>query len=289
MNGLGNNVKAVVLMSLLAGILIGLGNRIGGVEGIAVATIASLLINGFFYRYSDTISLWLYDAQPLDKKQYPNIYTMVEALSSAAAIPMPRLWLIETRAANAFATGRNPHNSSIALTTGILSILEPHELRGVIAHEISHIVNRDTLVCTIAAIMATAIGYFSNLAYYASMRQRNGVIRGLGLMIFALFLPLITTIIRMGLSRSREYFADETGAHLCEDPLALASALNKIEAHKETACFSREQRGTQMTAGLFIIQPFRGESFIQLLSTHPPVKKRIAALYHIHANRSTNS
>lgn len=285
MNILGNGIKTMLLMSLLAGILMGLGNLAGGLQGITVALLCALIINGLFYFYSDKMVLKMYSAQRLDTQEHAPLYAMVEELSIAAKIPMPRLWIIDTPAANAFATGRNPQNSSIAVTRGILSMLEPHELRGVLAHEISHIANRDILVCTIAAIMATAIGYISNILYYASMRQRNSAIRALGLVVFSLFLPIIATIIRMGLSRSREYLADETGAQLCQDPLALASALNKIHTYKETASFSRDQRGAQTTAGLFIIQPFLGESMLELLSTHPSVKKRIAALYHIHATQ----
>lgn len=280
-----NNLKTLALMALLAGMLMFLGSLIGGTDGLLGAFIIALILNGIMYFYSDKIVLNMYNAEELNRTEHGDIYATVAQLSAQMGIPMPKLWLIKTPVANAFATGRNPKHASIAITTGILNLLDPHELRGVLAHELSHVVNRDILVSTIAAVFATTIGYIANFLQYAFIwAPRDSKNRGsaLGGLIIAMLMPFIALLVRLGISRSREYLADETGAHACHDPLALASALKKLSLNTERASFSADNEAKASTAGLFIVNPFSAESFVELLSTHPPLKKRIEALEKIH-------
>jgi heat shock protein HtpX len=200
-------------------------------------------------------------------------------------LPMPKLWIVHTPVANAFATGRNPRNSSIAVTSGILAILEPDELRGVLAHEMSHIQNRDILVGTLAATMATAIGYLANMAQHSLMWGNDSRRKGsniFGLLFAAVLMPLAATILQLSVSRSREYLADETGAHACRDPLALASALKKLHNNVRHAHFDKEDSVQASTASLFIVHPFLAKGMLNLFSTHPPLEKRIERLQTLH-------
>lgn len=272
-------------MATLAGIMMFIGQLVGGTSGLTIAFIIATLMNGIMYFFSDRMVLKLYGATPLDAHQYPDVKETVQELCTTMHLPLPKLWIIKSPVANAFATGRNPHHSSVAFTTGILELLEPHELRGVIAHELSHIVNRDILVTTIAATFATTIGYMANMLqhmlFFSSHRERgNG--RTAGIIVAVVFMPIITALVRLGISRSREYLADEQGAHACHDPLALASALQKLHASSQEASFSQNNPMHQATAGLFIMHPFSSAHITELLSTHPPLKKRIGALHDIH-------
>jgi heat shock protein HtpX len=201
---------------------------------------------------------------------------------------MPKLWIVHTPVANAFATGRNPHNSSIAVTSGILAILEPHELRGVLAHEMSHIQNRDVLIATLAATLATALGYMARMAQYKlvwgndSRRNKGSTI--LGFIVTAILMPLAATILQLSISRSREYLADETGAEVSRDPLALASALEKLHSNVRHAHFDKDDSVHASTASLCIVHPFLAKGMLELFSTHPPLEKRIQRLQKIHAH-----
>jgi heat shock protein HtpX len=277
-----NSFKTLILMTTLAGMLMLLGTLIGGSTGLTTAFIIALVINGIMFFFSDRIVLALYKAQPLNNQRYPDIEPMVRSLATMD-LPMPRLWIIETPVANAFATGRNPRNGSVAFTTGILSILGPHELRGVIAHELSHIYHRDILITTIAATLAMTIGYLCNmLRHVFFFRSNDRASRTTGLLITTIFMPLIATLVRLGISRSREYLADEQGARACQDPLALASALEKLHSHTHEASFSTEDTTKTATAGLFIVNPFSVEAMTEIFSTHPPLKKRVIALQRMH-------
>lgn len=280
-----NSIKTALLMATLAGIMMFIGSLFGGSMGITYAFIMAIVMNGAMYFWSDSIVLKLYGAEQLDPLRYPDVVATVRELCLVMKLPVPRLWIISTPAANAFATGRNPSHSSVAFTTGILSLLEPHELRGVIAHELSHILNRDILVSTIAATFATAIGYMANMLQHhliwGSHRERNSN-RTIGIFITAMCMPLIATVMRLSISRSREYLADEQGAHACHDPLALASALQKLHSSSKEASFAQDNAMHQATAGLFIVHPFCSTSIMELFSTHPPLKKRICALHDIH-------
>ena len=272
-----NGIKTALLMGALSGILLMLGNLIGGHEGMIAAFIMALLINGIAYFFSDKIVLSLYKAKPLSSEKYKELYTITGQLATSMHIPSPKLYLIDNKMANAFATGRNPSNACVALTTGILELLNKEELRAVLAHELSHIKNRDILISTIAATLATAIGYMARFAPYSSnrnKRQNNFLVT----LIIALFIPLAAMLIQLAISRSREYLADETGAHTCRDPLALASALEKLHNHIPYASMDSNDIHKASTAPLFIMHPFAGNSWTSLFATHPSIGSRIARL-----------
>lgn len=284
-----NQLKTFVILAALSGLLMFIGNLIGGTSGVTIAFVMALLFNGIAYFFSDKIVLSMYGAQPLNAEQYPHIVGMVQELSETMQLPMPKLWIVNTPVANAFATGRNPHHSSIAVTTGILEILEPHELRGVLAHEMSHIYNRDILVGTIAATLATAISYLAsmmqNMIFWSSVSgnsKNKESANPIGLLIMAILMPLAATILQLSVSRSREYLADETGAHACKDPLALASALRKLHSNVRHAHFEKNDTAHASTASLFIVYPFlSSKGLMELFATHPPLEKRIEKLEKI--------
>lgn len=283
-----NKIKTLILLIVLSSFLMGLGALIGGMQGVQFALIFSLVINGIAYFFSDKIVLSLYRARPLDEIQYAWVYKIVKELTEKMNIPMPKLWLISTPMANAFATGRNPSNASVALTTSIMELLDKDELRGVLAHELAHVKNRDILVTTIAATIATAIGYLAHMLRYAAFwgsmngnRRRNGD-NALVVFLVAILMPIAATLIQLAISRSREYLADETGAHCCNDPLALASALEKLHNHIPYAHLNNQDTQRASTAPLFIVHPFTTNGFINLFSTHPPMDKRIARLRSIY-------
>ena len=268
-----------------------LGNLIGGQSGLQFSFVLALIMNGTAYFFSDTIVLRLYNAQPLDCYTYADICAMVEELAKEMRIPTPKLWLVKTPMANAFATGRSPKKGSIAFTTGILSLLDKRELRGVIAHELSHIKNRDTLITTIAATLATAIGYLANMLYYAQIFRSSGSQRRDGAnpmiaFIVALIMPIAATLIQLALSRSREYQADYTGACSSHDPIALARALEKLHNHIPQAHMDPNDTTRASTASLFIVNPFSQKKWLTtLFSTHPPVTERIARLQKLHEEK----
>ncbi|MFA6263419.1 MAG: zinc metalloprotease HtpX [Candidatus Babeliales bacterium] len=279
-----NQIKTALLLGTLSGLFFLLGYWLGGNNGLVIAFIISILMNFGAYFFADKIVLRMYDAHPLDRTRYANIYEMVEELCYQARLPMPKLWYIPTNMANAFATGRNPQHASVAVTQGILDILDEHELRGVLAHELSHVRNRDILISTIAATIATAIGYIAHMMQWAVMfggmrSDRDGErSSGLGALLVAIFMPIIATLLQLAVSRSREYLADETGAKMCHDPLALASALEKLHANAAVRHVQPESTAQVSTASLFIVNPFTLEGLMTLLSTHPPVRKRIERL-----------
>lgn len=279
-----NKLKTFVLLAGLSGLLLFIGNIIAGPTGIQFALIIAFIMNGIAYFFSDRIVLRMYKAQKLDQKQYEFIYKMIQELTQDMKLPMPKLWLVHTPMANAFATGRNPHHASIAVTTGIIDLLDHDELRGVLAHELSHIKNRDILVVTIAATIATAVGYLAHMLQFAvfwgsfggnNRRRGNNPIV---MILVAILMPIAATLIQLAISRSREYLADETGAQHCNDPLALASALEKLHQHIPHAHLDNKDTQRASTASLFIVHPFTSSTFVSLFSTHPPMHKRIARL-----------
>ena len=277
-----NQLKTAVLLASLSSLFFLLGYWIGGSEGLVIAFIFSMVINVLTYFYADKLVLTMYGAQPLDTAKYANIYDMVEELCYNAQLPMPKLWYIPTQMANAFATGRNPKNASVVVTQGILDVLEEHELRGVLAHEISHVKNRDILIGTIAATIATAIGYLANMLQWALIfgvargnRERSS---GLGALMAAIIMPIAATLIQLAISRSREYLADEAGAKHSHDPLALASALEKLQHTAKVQHVEPPTPAHATAASLFIVYPFFSKGIINLFSTHPPMEKRIARL-----------
>jgi Zn-dependent protease with chaperone function len=223
----------------------------------------------------------MYGAQPLDAEKYKYIYDIVEELCANANMPMPKLWYIPTDMANAFATGRSPKHASVAVTQGILNILQEHELRGVLAHELSHVKNRDILIATIAATLATTIAYFADMIRWSMIfgsRDREDRGGGLGALAAIILMPIAAMLIQMAISRSREYLADESGAEISHDPLALASALERLQYHAQIQNAQPASQAQTSTASLFIVYPFSGKGIINMFSTHPPMEKRIQRL-----------
>lgn len=280
-----NQIKTVMLLALLSGAFLALGMLIGGSQGLTFAFMMALVMNFAMFFYSDKIVLAMYRAQKLDEVRYGWIYDIVQELASTMKLPMPKLWLVANPMANAFATGRNPRHASVAVTSGILSILDKDELRGVLAHELSHIKNRDTLISTVAATLAAAIGYVCNMLHYASIYRSDKDRKNINpifTLLVVMLMPLIASLLQLAISRSREYLADETGAHSCHDPLALASALEKLQSHIPQAHLNNQDAAQASTAPLFIVNPFVGKSIINLFMTHPPMEKRIARLHQMH-------
>jgi len=279
-----NQVKTALLLGIMSGLLMLIGAYAGGTKGLTVALVIGLLMNLISYFWGDKLVLAMYRAQPLDKVKFSKIYDMVEELAHNAGIPMPKLWYLPTPMANAFATGRNPNHASVAVTQGILDILEEHELRGVIAHELGHIKNRDILIATVAATIATAIGYLANMIQWAVIfggfggRDNENRSGGWGALIVALIMPIAAMLIQLAISRSREYLADESGANFAHDPLALASALEKLNDSSKIQHARPENPAQTATASMFIVYPFSGSGWINLFSTHPPMEKRIERL-----------
>lgn len=276
-----NKIKTVFLLGTLSALLLLMGHWIGGSNGLIIALFIAGGMNFFTFFFSDKLVLKMYGAQPLDATEHGKIYEMVEELSRNARIPMPKLWYIPTPMANAFATGRNPKNASVAVTDGILRILDDNELRGVLAHELSHVKNRDILVATMAATIATSIAYLADMLrwsmIFGSSRDRREGGGGWGLLVSIMLIPFIATLIQLAISRSREYLADETGADISHEPLALASALEKLsgsakQQHQEASY------AEAATANLFIVNPFTAGNMLNWLSTHPPVEKRVKKL-----------
>ncbi|WP_110954552.1 zinc metalloprotease HtpX [Anaerosinus massiliensis] len=277
-----NTFKTTILLALLTGVLVAVGGAVGGQSGATIMLIISFGMNFFSYWYSDSIVLKMYDARPVSDTQAPDLYNMVKGLAANAGLPMPRVYIIDTDVPNAFATGRNPANGVVAVTTGIMRTLQYEELQGVVAHELAHIKNRDTLISTVVASIAGVISWIGSMAQWAAIfgsgrsdEDDNGGIAGL---LFTIIIaPLTATLIQMGISRSREYEADESGGKICGNPLALASALQKIEHYAKHAVM---QQATPATSHMFIINPLSGatKSMMSLFSTHPETAKRVAKL-----------
>lgn len=290
---MNNNLKTIILFSALCGMLIFLGNIIAGPVGLIGALVISLAINFISYFYSDKIVLKMYSAQPLDKDKYIKVYNIINVITQEQSLPMPKLWLIETPMANAFATGRDHNHANIAVTTGILDILNNDELTGVLAHEISHIKNYDILISSAAAVISSSIGFIANLGQHINLNQKNYEkdsrprINPILLFIIIILIPIAATFIRLAISRNREYEADETGANICHKPLALADALIKLHEHNIFNNLNQSESIAATTAHLFIINPFTNLNNINnLFSTHPPLELRIKKLNQIYKKTS---
>ena len=282
--GLGMWLRTGFLMAVLTGILMAIGYFLGSESGMFLAFIFALGINFFSYWYSDKIVLTWYRARILDPMEAPELYEMVEGLANEAGIPTPRIALVPTDVPNAFATGRNPKHAVVAVTQGLLRILNKDELEGVISHELSHIKNRDILIQTFAAALAGAIMMIARwlgwMAWFGGVGGRDRDEGGniLGALAIAILAPLAAMLIQAAISRSREYLADETGAKISGKPWALASALEKIETYVSRRPL---KGGNPATAHMFIINPFRGVNLATLFATHPPTEKRIERLRKI--------
>lgn len=278
---MSNVFKTTLLLTVMTLLFMLVGQALGGQRGMLMALVFAAVMNFISYFFSDKIALAAYRAQPITRDQLPRVYNIVERLSQKVGLPMPKVYLIPTDSPNAFATGRNPQHASVAVTQGILGLLNDDELEGVIAHELGHVRNRDILISSIAATLAGAITWLANVAKWGMIfggyggnrdDRRGGGLAGL-IMIF--LAPFAAMLIQLAVSRSREYGADDTGAHWTGNPYALASALAKIDAYSK----QRPLIASPSTAHLFIIQPFLGGmSFGNLFSTHPPTAKRIERL-----------
>jgi len=273
-----NHAKTFFLMVVLTIILVALGSLIGGKSGALVAFTIAFLMNFISYWFSDRIVLAMYGAKELTEAEAPELYGMVASLSQRASIPMPRLYIVESITPNAFATGRSPSHAAVAVTTGILKVLSRSELEGVLAHEISHIKNRDTLIQTFAATLAGAITMIANWARFSlifggSDEEERG--NTLGILLFSVLAAFAAMLIQLAISRSREYLADENGARLAGNPLNLANALRKLAIGVERYPMVD---ANPSTAPLFIVNPLSAESILALFSTHPPISERIRRL-----------
>jgi heat shock protein HtpX len=280
---MGNLIKTGFLLAVLTCLLVLVGGAIGGQQGMTVAFILAFVMNVGSYWFSDKIVLSMYGAQPVDEAQAPGLYRIVRELAAEAKIPVPPIYLIPDDSPNAFATGRNPQHAAVAVTEGILRILSEEELRGVLAHELSHVKNRDTLIMTIAATLAGAITYLAQMAQWAAIfgggrrsdDEGGGGGGGLiGMLLMAILAPFAAMLVQMAISRSREYEADASGAHLCLSASGLEHALAKLDV----ASRQEPLNATPATAHLFIVNPLTGGGFATLFSTHPPIEERIARL-----------
>ncbi len=277
---MGNTFKTAFLLTALTLFMLFVGQAFGGQRGMAIALVIAVVTNFVSYFFSDKIALAMYRAQPVTKEQLPRVYNIVERLTQRAGIPMPKLYVIPNESPNAFATGRNPKHASVAVTEGVLNLLSDDELEGVIAHELSHVRNRDILISSIAATLAGAITFLARMFAWGAMfggfggRDRDREGGGIGALLMLILAPIAAMLIQLAISRSREYQADESGAHLAGNPYGLASALQKLDAYSKRVPMA----ASPSTAHLFIIQPLLGMSFGNLFSTHPPIAKRIEKL-----------
>jgi len=272
---MSNTFKTAFLLTALTLLLLFIGQMLGGQNGMLLALVVAALLNFVSYFFSDKLALAMYHAQPVTREELPRAYQIVEGLTQKIGIPMPKIYVIPTESPNAFATGRNPDHASVAVTHGILGLLNDEELEGVLAHELGHVRNRDILISSVAATLAGAITWLRYGAMFGGMGDRdNRRDGGLGALIMLIVAPIAAALIQLAVSRSREYQADETGAHLTGNPYALASALAKLDAYSKRVPMA----ASPSTAHLFIIQPLLGMNFGNLFSTHPPIAKRIERL-----------
>jgi heat shock protein HtpX len=275
-----NRLKTVMLLAALTALLLFVGQALGGRTGLVIAIIFAAVMNFASYWWSDKIVLRMYRAQEISESDAPDLFRIVREIAQRSGIPMPKVYIIPEETPNAFATGRNPQHAAVAVTQGILRLLSPEELQGVLAHELGHVRHRDTLIMTVAATIAGALSYLAHMAMWGAMfggRSDDDDDGGspLGGLLAIIIAPIAAALIQMAISRSREYMADEEGARLSGNPLALASALRKIEAWSQRIPI---HSGTPATAHLFIINPFSAGGLRTLFSTHPSTEDRIRRL-----------
>jgi heat shock protein HtpX len=279
---MGNLIKTGFLLTVLTCLLVLAGGAIGGQQGMIIAFVLAFVMNVGSYWFSDKIVLSMYGAQPVEEAQAPGLYRIVRELAAEAKIPVPPIYIIQDDSPNAFATGRNPSHAAVAVTEGVLRIMSDDELKGVLAHELSHVRNRDTLIMTIAATLAGAITYLAQMAQWAAIfgggRRSDEEGEGggglIGLLLMAVLAPFAAMLIQMAISRGREYEADASGARLCHRASGLEHALAKLDA----ATRQEPLAATPATAHLFIVNPLTSGGFATLFSTHPPIEERIARL-----------
>ena len=276
---MGNTLKTVFLLGSLTGLLVVLGKYFGGTQGMMIAFVFALAMNFGAYWFSDKLVLAMYRAREVTEAQAPELVGIVRSLSQRAQLPMPRVYLVPAAAPNAFATGRNPQHAAVAVTEGILGVMNRDQLEGVLAHEFAHIKNRDTLISAVAATLAGVIMILADMARWAMFfgGTRDDDDRGggaLGLIVMAVLAPIAAVLIQMAISRTREFLADATAARFTRKPLVLASALERLHAAAEHMPLN----ANPATSHLFIVNPLSGRSFLRLFSTHPPIEERVKRL-----------
>jgi heat shock protein HtpX len=273
-----NQIKTIVLLGALTGLLLGVGQLLGGRQGLFIGLALAVVMNFGSYWYSDKIVLAMYRAQQIRKSDHPELYNLVKEVAELAELPMPKVYIVPSNASNAFATGRDPQHAAVAVTAGIMDLLSKDELKGVVAHEMAHVKNRDTLIQAVAATIAGVISYLAFFARFAAIfggsrdRDSGGAFELLAL---AILTPLIATILQLAISRSREYLADETGAKTIKKPTSLANALHKLHIGVKHHPL---RFGSPSTSSLFIVNPFSARGLFSLFSTHPNVESRIERL-----------
>ena len=269
--------RTAMLFAVLTGIFIAVGYLLAGTGGMTFALILAFVMNLFSYWFSDKIVLSMYKAKEVSKEQNPKLHEIVEKIADNAKIPKPKIYFVDTDMLNAFATGRSPKKAAVAVTKGIMNALDEDELEGVLSHEISHVKNRDTLTSTMAATIGGSLAFLAQMAWYSLIlggrgnRQGGGNLIMLPLLILA---PLAASLVQMAISRQREFKADEKGSIISKKPMSLASALLKIE----NSVSKVKLKGNPATASMFIVNPFRGDSFVHMFMTHPPTAKRVEKL-----------
>ncbi len=277
---MSNMLKTGVLLGVLTALFVVIGYALGGQQGMVVAFALAVAMNVFSYWFSDKIVLAMYGARPISEAEAPRLYAIVRRLATRAQIPMPPVYLIPTDAPNAFATGRSPDHAAVAVTEGIMRILDEDELEGVLAHELSHVRNRDVLISTIAATLAGAITYLAHMMQWAAFfdggRSSDDEEGGSpwAMLLLAILAPFAAMLVQLAVSRAREYQADASGARLAGRPSGLAKALEKLE----TAARAEPMPANPATAHLFIVNPLSGQTLMRLFSTHPPIEDRIRRL-----------
>jgi heat shock protein HtpX len=277
-----NTLKTAVLLAAITGLFLAIGYLIAGPSGLIIAFVLAAAMNFFSYWKSDTLALKMAGAKEVTREEAPGLYRIVEEVASLAKVPMPKVCIVDNPTPNAFATGRNPQHAAVAATTGILNLLDERELRGVLGHELGHVTNRDILTSSIVATMAGAISMIAwmGLWFGGGGRDRDNQYGGLIALAAFLLAPLAATLIQLGISRSREYQADKSGAELTHDPEALASALEKLQRGVQRTPMEPTPMA-QSTAHLFIVNPFRGGGITNLFSTHPPIEERVKRLHEM--------
>ena len=272
-------VRTSLLLAALTGLFIAVGAIIGGQQGMLVAFGIALAMNLFAYWNADRMVLAMYGAQPVDEGAAPQLYATVRELTQRAGLPMPKVYIIDNDQPNAFATGRNPQHAAVAVNTGLLKLLSPEEVAGVLSHELAHVRNRDSLTMTMTAVIAGAIGMLAQFAFFfgASGNRRDNPLGPIGALLIMLFAPLAATLVQLAISRTREYEADRQGSLISGHPLWLASALGKLEEGAR-AIENPTADGHPASAQLFIVNPLHGGAMSGLFTTHPPIAERIRRL-----------
>ena len=279
-----NGFRTTILLAVLFALFMWAGSALGGQQGMVIAFVMASVGSFFSYWFSDKMVIAMYRGQEITANDDPELYGIVQDLAQRANIPMPRVYIVPQETPNAFATGRNPHHAAVAVTAGIRRILTKRELAGVLGHELTHVINRDILVSTIAAAIAGAISYLAYMAQWAAIfgggrdRDREDGSGVLGLLFMMIVAPLAAALIQAAVSRTREYGADDGGAKITHDPLALASALRKLEMASQEIPLQVNDATANATAHMFIVNPLTGRSLANLFSTHPPIEERIARL-----------